>query len=81
MRRPTSWPPGPSRSRACRSRRTRASTFPCPLEAWVYDASRWDFDVVFAQTTSLLLEFGVWLRKMRGIPLLCVNTTHLAGRL
>jgi glycosyltransferase involved in cell wall biosynthesis len=52
---------------------------PMPLEAWVYDASRWDFDLVFAQTTSLLLEFGVWLRKMRGIPLLCVNTTHLAA--
>jgi glycosyltransferase involved in cell wall biosynthesis len=50
-----------------------------PLEAWVYDASRWDFDLVFAQTCSLLLEFGVWLRKMRGIPLLCVNTTHLAA--
>ena len=52
---------------------------PMPLEKWVYDASRWDFDLVFAQTTSLLLEFGVWLRKMRGIPLLCVNTTHLAA--
>jgi 1,2-diacylglycerol 3-alpha-glucosyltransferase len=52
---------------------------PMPLEAWVYDAKRWDFDIVFAQTTSLLLEFGVWLRKMRGIPLLCVNTTHLAA--
>ena len=52
---------------------------PMPLETWVYDASRWDFDIVFAQTTSLLLEFGVWLRKMRGIPLLCVNTTHLAA--
>ncbi len=52
---------------------------PLPLESWVYDASRWDFDIVFAQTTSLLLEFGVWLRKMRGIPLLCVNTTHLAA--
>jgi len=52
---------------------------PMPLEAWVYDASRWDFDIVFAQTTSALLEFGVWLRKMLGIPLLCVNTTHLAA--
>jgi len=39
----------------------------------------WNFDVVFAQTTSLLLEFGVWLRKMKGIPLLCVNTTHLVA--
>ncbi|MCL2724337.1 MAG: glycosyltransferase [Polyangiaceae bacterium] len=52
---------------------------PLPLEAWVYDASRWNFDLVFAQTTSLLLEFGVWLRKMRGTPLLCVNTTHLVA--
>lgn len=52
---------------------------PMPLESWVYDAKRWDFDLVFAQTTSLLLEFGVWLRKMKGIPLLCVNTTHLAA--
>ena len=52
---------------------------PLPLAKWVYDPSRWDFDVVFAQTTSLLLEFGVWLRKMKGIPLLCVNTTHLVA--
>jgi 1,2-diacylglycerol 3-alpha-glucosyltransferase len=52
---------------------------PLPLEKWVFDATRWNFDLVFAQTTTLLLEFGVWLRKMRGIPLLCVNTTHLAA--
>lgn len=52
---------------------------PMPLEPWVYDAERWDFDLVFAQTTTLLLEFGVWLRKMKGIPLLCVNTTHLVA--
>ncbi len=52
---------------------------PLPLAAWVYDASHWDFDIVFAQTTTLLLEFGVWLRKMKGIPLLCVNTTHLVA--
>jgi glycosyltransferase involved in cell wall biosynthesis len=52
---------------------------PVPLESWVYDVSRWDFDLVFAQTTSLLLEFGIWLRKMLGIPLLCVNTTHLVA--
>jgi glycosyltransferase involved in cell wall biosynthesis len=50
-----------------------------PLAKWVYDPSRWDFDVVFGQTTSLLLEFGVWMRKMKGIPLLCVNTTHLVA--
>jgi len=52
---------------------------PMPLAGWVYDAERWDFDIVFAQTTSMLMEFGVWLRKMKGIPLLCVNTTHLAA--
>jgi glycosyltransferase involved in cell wall biosynthesis len=52
---------------------------PLPLAAWVYDPARWDFDIVFAQTTSLLMEFGVWLRKMKGIPLLCVNTTHLVA--
>ena len=52
---------------------------PLPLEAWVFDASRWDFDIIFGQTTSLLMEFGVWLRKMRGIPMLCVNTTHLVA--
>lgn len=52
---------------------------PMPTERWVYDASRWNFDICFAQATSLSLHFGVWLRKMKGIPLLCVNTTHLAA--
>ncbi len=50
---------------------------PMPLASWVYDLDEWDFDICFAQTTSLLMEFGVWLRKMKKIPLLCVNTTHL----
>ena len=52
---------------------------PMPLAPWIFDPDRWNFDIVFAQTTSLLLEFGVWLRKMKGIPLLCVNTTHLVA--
>jgi len=52
---------------------------PMPLASWVYDADQWDFDIIFAQTTSLLVEFGIWLRKMKGIPMLCVNTTHLAA--
>jgi glycosyltransferase involved in cell wall biosynthesis len=52
---------------------------PLPLASWVYDPNRWSFDICFAQTTSLLLQFGVWLRKMRGTPLLCVNTTHLVA--
>jgi 1,2-diacylglycerol 3-alpha-glucosyltransferase len=50
-----------------------------PLARWIFDPSRWDFDVCFAQTTTLLLEFGVWLRQMKGVPLLCVNTTHLVA--
>lgn len=52
---------------------------PMPLAKWIFDPNRWDFDICFAQTTSLLLEFGIWLRKMKGIPLLCVNTTHLVA--
>lgn len=48
-----------------------------PLDKKIVDPSRWNFDILFAQTTSLALHFGVWLRKMKGIPLLCVNTTHL----
>jgi glycosyltransferase involved in cell wall biosynthesis len=52
---------------------------PLPLAPWIFDADRWNFDIVFAQTTSLLAEFGIWLRKMKGIPLLCVNTTHLTA--
>lgn len=52
---------------------------PLPLAPWVFDPDRWDFDICFAQTTSLLMEFGVWLRKMKGTPLICVNTTHLTA--
>src|SRR5580692_5698004 len=52
---------------------------PMPLAPWVFDPKRWDFDICFAQTTSLLLQFGIWLREMKGIPLLCVNTTHLVA--
>ncbi len=52
---------------------------PLPIEPWVFDPNRWNFDIIFAQATSMSLHFAVWLRKMRGIPLLCVNTTHLAA--
>jgi 1,2-diacylglycerol 3-alpha-glucosyltransferase len=50
---------------------------PVPSEAWVWDAERFDFDLLYAPVTTFFLEFGIWLRKMKGIPLLCVNTTHL----
>ena len=52
---------------------------PVPLAPWVFDPNRWDFDICFAQTTTMLLEFGIWLREMKGVPLLCVNTTHLVA--
>lgn len=52
---------------------------PLPLASWVYDTRRWEFDLVFGQTTSMLMQFGTWLRRMKGIPLLCVNTTHLVA--
>lgn len=52
---------------------------PLPTDPSVFDPSRWQFDLCFAQTTSLLVELGVWLRKVCGIPLLCVNTTHLSA--
>jgi glycosyltransferase involved in cell wall biosynthesis len=52
---------------------------PLPLASWVAEIDRWDFDLCFAQTTSMLMEFGVWLREMKGIPLICVNTTHLTA--
>jgi len=50
---------------------------PMPLASWIFDPGRWNFDLCFAQTTTLLLEFGIWLRAMKGVPLVCVNTTHL----
>src|SRR5262249_42316512 len=50
-----------------------------PLSPWLFDPKRWDFDICFAQTTSLQVHFGLWLRRTMGTPLLCVNTTHLAA--
>jgi glycosyltransferase involved in cell wall biosynthesis len=52
---------------------------PMPLAPWIFDPARWNFDICFAQTTTLLLQFGIWLREMKGVPLLCVNTTHLVA--
>jgi 1,2-diacylglycerol 3-alpha-glucosyltransferase len=52
---------------------------PMPLASWIFDPARWNFDICFAQSTTLLLQFGIWLREMKGIPLICVNTTHLVA--
>lgn len=52
---------------------------PVPSASWIFDSDRWSFDVCFAQTATPLVHFGLWLRKMRGTPLLIVNTTHLAA--
>jgi glycosyltransferase involved in cell wall biosynthesis len=45
----------------------------------VFAADRWNFDICCAQSTTIVMECGVWLRKMKGTPLLCVNTTHLTA--
>ncbi len=52
---------------------------PVPTASWIFDPDRWDFDLCFAQATTLVLEFALWLRKVKGIPVLCVNTTHLTA--
>ncbi len=52
---------------------------PVPTASWIFDPDRWDFDLCFAQATTLVLEFALWLRKVKGIPVLCVNTTHLSA--
>lgn len=38
-----------------------------------------NFDLVLGQTNTALMELGVWLRRTRGVPMLCVNTVHLAS--
>jgi 1,2-diacylglycerol 3-alpha-glucosyltransferase len=47
--------------------------------AWMFGWRRFRFDICLAQTTSLLLQFGLWMREMFAVPLLCVNTTHLTA--
>lgn len=38
-----------------------------------------NFDLVLGQTGTALLELGIWLRRTRGVPMLCVNTVHIAS--
>jgi glycosyltransferase involved in cell wall biosynthesis len=53
---------------------------PMPIEGWVYDPNAFDdYDLIFAQAASAGLHFAIWLRKMKGIPVICVNTTHLSA--
>lgn len=50
---------------------------PMPSPRALDRAARQHFDVMLGQSTSELLSLGVWLRRTRHIPLLCVNTLHL----
>jgi 1,2-diacylglycerol 3-alpha-glucosyltransferase len=34
-------------------------------------------DVILAQTSTAMLELGIWLRRRLRVPFLCVNTLHL----
>jgi glycosyltransferase involved in cell wall biosynthesis len=38
-----------------------------------------NFDLVLGQTNTGLMNLGIWLRRTRGVPMLCVNTVHLAS--
>jgi glycosyltransferase involved in cell wall biosynthesis len=77
--RPGDVPPGTIELPSLPLHTYRGVHLPVPLAPEVFDPERYDFDLCFAQTNSLLLELGVWMRKQRGIPLLCVNTTHLTA--
>lgn len=50
---------------------------PFPVDRLLERARTWDFDVVLGQTATELMELGLWLRRAKGIPLVCVNTVHL----
>jgi 1,2-diacylglycerol 3-alpha-glucosyltransferase len=50
---------------------------PLPLENIFEQARSWDFDVVLGQTATELMELGLWLRRAKGVPLVCVNTVHV----
>ena len=50
---------------------------PLPLDNVLTQARDWDFDVVLGQTNTELMELGLWLRRAKGTPLVCVNTVHL----
>jgi len=52
---------------------------PFPTREALATVAAQNFDVVLGQTNTALLELGVWLRRTRGIPMLCVNTVHLAS--
>ena len=52
---------------------------PFPSRDALARVSEQNFDLVLGQTGTALLELGVWLRRTRGVPMLCVNTIHIAS--
>jgi glycosyltransferase involved in cell wall biosynthesis len=52
---------------------------PFPTREALATVAAQNFDLVLGQTGTGLLELGVWLRRTRGVPMLCVNTIHLAS--
>jgi glycosyltransferase involved in cell wall biosynthesis len=52
---------------------------PFPSREALATVAAQNFDIVLGQTGSALLELGIWLRRTRGVPMLCVNTIHLAS--
>jgi 1,2-diacylglycerol 3-alpha-glucosyltransferase len=52
---------------------------PFPSREALATVAAQNFDLVLGQTGTALLNLGVWLRRTRGVPMLCVNTVHLAS--
>ena len=52
---------------------------PFPTREALATVAAQNFDLVLGQTNTALLNLGIWLRRTRGVPMLCVNTVHLAS--
>jgi hypothetical protein len=52
---------------------------PFPSREALATVAAQNFDLVLGQTNTALMQLGIWLRRTRGVPMLCVNTVHLAS--
>jgi 1,2-diacylglycerol 3-alpha-glucosyltransferase len=52
---------------------------PFPSREALATVAAQNFDLVLGQTNTGLMNLGIWLRRTRGVPMLCVNTVHLAS--
>ena len=52
---------------------------PFPSREALATVAAQNFDLVLGQTNTALMNLGIWLRRTRGVPMLCVNTVHMAS--